>query len=192
MSPLRTALIWILALGSTAVAAEQITCESRGDRPEACGTIVPGSEVRLVEQISNSPCIEGRTWGTGAENDSIWVSNGCRAVFEVQPRYTSSNDNYSDRYNENRADYDRAYERSDRERDRGTHYARAGGRSMANNACLNRVTTDQPYTADEVGTTEVRRVSDDLYVVNVNTPKGPMSCTVDRAGTVRSLEMDFR
>jgi hypothetical protein len=31
-----------------------------------------------------------------------------------------------------------------------------------------------------------------MFVVNVNTPKGPMSCTVDRMGNVRSTDMDFR
>jgi len=82
---LRTALFLIIAGGAVSASAEQITCESRQDRPEACGTIASGSVVRMVEQLSNTPCVEGRNWGTGEHRDSIWVSGGCRAVFDVQP-----------------------------------------------------------------------------------------------------------
>jgi hypothetical protein len=174
----------ILALGATGVSAEQITCESRGDRPEACGTVVPGSAVRLVQQMSNSPCVRGSTWG--ADHDSIWVSNGCRAVFEVRPRYSSNDDSYY-------YDADSLYDHGDHDRYRGSHIARNdSGRNIANSACVARVISDQPSGADLVGTADVRRVSDDLYVVNLSTPKGAASCTVDRTGTVRSMETDFR
>ena len=44
---LRSALILILALGSTQVLAEQISCESHGGRTEACGTVPPGSSVAV-------------------------------------------------------------------------------------------------------------------------------------------------
>ena len=181
MSVLRSALILGLCFGSTAVFADQITCESHGGRAEACGTVVPGSSVQLIEQISNSPCIEGSTWG--ADNDSIWVSGGCRAVFEVQPRYSSAYDNDG-----------RVYERrDDRTRYYGSRYAQdESGRSLAASACVTRLTVDQPFGSDDIGTTDIRRLSDDMFVVNVNTPKGPMSCTVDRMGNVRSTDMDFR
>jgi hypothetical protein len=191
MSLLRSALILILALGSTQVLAEQITCESHGGRAEACGTVQPGSSVTLLEQISSSPCIEGSTWG--ADNDSIWVSGGCRGVFDVQPRYSSTSDNsyYDDDrpYDNN----DRVYERTERTRYYGSRYASDdSGRRVANNACLVRISTDQPFDASEIGTNDIRRVSDDLFVVDVNTPKGPMSCTVDRLGNVRSLDINYR
>jgi|KBSSwiStaDraftv2_1062776.scaffolds.fasta_scaffold63995_1 hypothetical protein len=176
--------LFILALGATGVRAEQITCESRGDRAEACGTVVAGSDVRLIQQISNSPCIEGRSWG--ADNDSIWVSNGCRAVFDVQPRYSSNDESYY-------YDADRPNERSVRERHYGSRYASdESGRSIANSACVARVTADQPFGEEQIGTTDVRRISNDLFIVSLNTPKGPVSCTADRAGSVRSIEMDFR
>jgi hypothetical protein len=186
MSALRSAFILALSLGSTAVFAEQITCESQGGRTEACGTIEPGSSVQLVEQISNSPCIEGSTWG--ADNDSIWVSGGCRAVFDVQPRYSSRSMDDDGYY-----DNDRTYQRSERIRYSGSRYASDDrGRRVANNACLVRISTDQPFDADEIATNDIRRVSDDMFVVNVNTPKGPMSCTVDRLGNVHSLDTDSR
>jgi hypothetical protein len=36
---------------------------------------------RLVKQKSDSPCIEGQTWGQ--RGDRLWVDRGCRAKFEV-------------------------------------------------------------------------------------------------------------
>jgi len=184
MTLLRSAFIFALVLCSTHVLAEQITCESHGGRAEACGTVQPGSSVQLIDQISKSPCIEGTTWG--ADDDSIWVSGGCRAVFDVQPGYSSTND---DRYYDN----DRVYQRTERTRYYGSEYASdESGRRVAHNACLVRISTDQPFDANEIGTNDIRRVSDDMFVVNVNTPKGPMSCTVDRLGNVRSLDMDYR
>jgi hypothetical protein len=37
--------------------------------------------VRLVRQISGSPCEQGRTWGY--DRRGIWVDRGCRAEFEI-------------------------------------------------------------------------------------------------------------
>jgi len=88
MSLLRLTLSLAIAAGCSAATAEEITCESHGNRADACGTVQPGSTVRLLRQLSNSPCIEGRTWS--ADGDSIWVSNGCRAVFDVQPPYDAN------------------------------------------------------------------------------------------------------
>jgi hypothetical protein len=36
---------------------------------------------RLVKQKSDSPCVEGRSWGQ--RGDRVWVDRGCRARFEV-------------------------------------------------------------------------------------------------------------
>ena len=107
MSLLRLTLSLAIAGSCSAAMAEQITCESHGSRADACGTVQPGSTVRLVRQLSNSPCIEGRTWGSG--DDSIWVSNGCRAVFDVQPPYAdSANRDRNDRdHHNNHRDHDR-------------------------------------------------------------------------------------
>ena len=198
MSALRSALILALALGSTSLFAEQITCESHGGRAEACGTVQAGSNVQMIEQLSSSPCIEGSTWG--ADNDSIWVSGGCRAVFDVQPRYSSTNETssyydndnraYNDNrtYNDERAYDDRSYDNRRYER---RNFARDdSGRRIANNACINRISTDESFGDEEIGTSDVRRVSDDLFVVELNTPKGPATCSVDRNGIVR--EIDYR
>jgi hypothetical protein len=90
MLPLRAVLVLILAGGASSALAEQITCESRQNGPEPCGTVAAGSNVRLIRQLSETACVAGRNWGTGPDHDSIWVSGGCRAVFDVQPPYNSS------------------------------------------------------------------------------------------------------
>ena len=90
MLSLRSALILILAASASSALAEQITCESRHNGPEPCGTVAAGSSVRLIRQLSDTACVAGRNWGTGPDHDSIWVSGGCRAVFDVQPPYDSS------------------------------------------------------------------------------------------------------
>ena len=85
MSALRAVFVLILAGGTTSALAEQITCESHQDGVEACSTVLPGSRVRLVEQLSKAPCIEGQNWGLDTKLNSVWISSGCRAVFDVKP-----------------------------------------------------------------------------------------------------------
>lgn len=60
--------------------AQVVRCESNDGRPRLCPVTTRGG-VRLVRQLSRTPCIEGRTWGR--DRAGIWVSNGCRAEFEV-------------------------------------------------------------------------------------------------------------
>lgn len=60
-----------------------VRCESRDRRTVHCGIDTRGG-VRLVNQISDRRCVRGRTWGT--DNRGIWVSNGCRASFQVDAR----------------------------------------------------------------------------------------------------------
>jgi hypothetical protein len=59
-----------------------LRCESERDRLREC-EIPRGAGVRLITRLSDSPCIQGRTWGYN--RNLIWVDNGCRAVFEVRP-----------------------------------------------------------------------------------------------------------
>lgn len=57
-----------------------IVCESEKKRYQRCPADIRGP-VRLVNQLSDSPCIQGRTWGY--DRNSIWVDKGCRAEFEI-------------------------------------------------------------------------------------------------------------
>lgn len=252
MLPLRAALLLIIAGGTTSAFAEQITCESHQSQTEACGTLQPGGSVRLVEQLSSTPCVEGQNWGTrtSPNHDSIWVSGGCRAVFDVQPAaYDSTADSaqynqdpgnapgdpqyadtshspewqrgfddgergmfdrradsgdYRDGYragkdavrNENRysdtrnppEEYRREEPRGD-ERADGTRYASGESpRRIARSACMEQAASGQPYGPDQIRTGDVRWIGHGVLAVDVDTPDGPLTCTVDRDGNVRSLE----
>jgi Protein of unknown function (DUF3011) len=60
-----------------------VVCESQNYRNAECA--VPGGPVYIVQQLSTPPgdCVEGRTWGFNAYNNTIWVNSGCRAEFRV-------------------------------------------------------------------------------------------------------------
>jgi len=54
-----------------------IRCESTDRRQRQCNTGWRGAV--LVRQLSDTRCIEGRSWGF--RNGSIWVTDGCRGEF---------------------------------------------------------------------------------------------------------------
>ena len=58
-----------------------VRCESQDGRHEEC-RIGGGGRVSLVRQLSDSPCIEGQTWGNRGSG-TVWVNAGCRGVFGV-------------------------------------------------------------------------------------------------------------
>jgi hypothetical protein len=55
-----------------------VTCESKDNRQVECAMNTRG-DVRVVRQLSKTACVEGRTWGLSRH--SVWVKDGCRAVF---------------------------------------------------------------------------------------------------------------
>lgn len=59
-----------------------LRCESQGDRYTDCRLPNGVNRVRLVRTLSNSPCVEGSSWGL--RNGQIWVNNGCRAEFALE------------------------------------------------------------------------------------------------------------
>ncbi len=59
---------------------EIVRCESIDNRSRECAT--GGGRAVLQRQLSNAPCIEGRSWGQG--RNGVWVANGCRADFLIQ------------------------------------------------------------------------------------------------------------
>ena len=60
----------------------QVACESRNYQQEFCPSDQRVARARLIEQRSQAPCIQGRTWGF--QSDGIWVSQGCSAVFALE------------------------------------------------------------------------------------------------------------
>ncbi len=59
-----------------------VRCESVRGRDNYCAVDTQGG-VYLVDRLSDSRCVEGETWGV--DRGGIWVSQGCRADFEVAP-----------------------------------------------------------------------------------------------------------
>lgn len=88
-------------------------CESQNERTRHCAADIRG-DVRLVNQLSDSNCIEGRSWGWTREG--IWVTAGCRGEFEIDQ---GRNDGYNDR---NRRDYGRDRVVRCESNDSRTHY----------------------------------------------------------------------
>jgi hypothetical protein len=78
-----------------------VRCESQDERTRHCVADIRG-DVRLVNQLSRSSCIEGRTWGW--DRQGIWVTGGCRAEFEIDQGYGSGygDDRYGRDYGRNR------------------------------------------------------------------------------------------
>jgi hypothetical protein len=59
------------------------TCESPGGRHQRCDMRVHG-DVELVRQLSDAPCVEGRSWGF--DRNGVWVDDGCRGEFVIRHR----------------------------------------------------------------------------------------------------------
>jgi hypothetical protein len=84
LAPLLAALA-ALALSTLAPTAQaqfgdkdRVRCESKEGRRETCDTKWPG-QTDLTKQLSDTRCIEGRTWGSSP--GKVWVDNGCRGEF---------------------------------------------------------------------------------------------------------------
>lgn len=59
---------------------QRITCASNHGHHQYCRARTYG-QARLMRQLSKSPCIRGRTWGS--DDRGVWVDDGCRGEFEV-------------------------------------------------------------------------------------------------------------
>lgn len=56
----------------------EVTCESNDQRQVSCEMDTRGA-VEITRQLSRTRCVEGQNWGLAKH--SVWVSDGCRAVF---------------------------------------------------------------------------------------------------------------
>ena len=68
------------SVGYDAGVGQSIRCESKDGRYRQCSGDIRGG-VRLLRQLSDARCIEGRTWGVNRAG--VWVDEGCRAEFET-------------------------------------------------------------------------------------------------------------
>ena len=60
------------------VPVEHFSCESKDQNLKYCD-VDTSAGVRLTRQVSNMPCIKGRTWDYG--RFGVWVDHGCRGEF---------------------------------------------------------------------------------------------------------------
>jgi hypothetical protein len=65
---------------ATSATARSIVCESQSNATQYCAADTRGG-VTLSVQYSHASCRQGRSWGY--DNRGIWVSNGCRAQFDL-------------------------------------------------------------------------------------------------------------
>src|SRR4249919_222821 len=68
---------WRPAQGWT---AREVICTSNSNRYAECRVPFQGHAM-ITQQISNSPCVEGRSWGN--KPGAVWVKSGCRARFGI-------------------------------------------------------------------------------------------------------------
>lgn len=59
---------------------QALRCESKHGKESVC-PLPAGARVRVQEQRSNTPCVEGKNWDV--RSDGLHVSHGCRADFHV-------------------------------------------------------------------------------------------------------------
>lgn len=84
------AAVALAALVSSAVAPRAafaqrqrvVECDSKQGRSNWCPTYSNG-QVRLVRQLSKTPCVLYQTWGPDPDGGGVWVRSGCRAQFAV-------------------------------------------------------------------------------------------------------------
>lgn len=87
------ALLLAGLLPAVAFAQEYVECGSENGRTNRCRADTRGN-VSLTTQYSRSGCYYNDTWGY--DRDAIWVSNGCRAEFRIDPAYSGGSRNNHD------------------------------------------------------------------------------------------------
>lgn len=75
---------------------DRVTCQSQKDRDQFCPAPI-GGDVRIVRQMSDTDCRQGRNWWWNQEG--VRVSDGCRAEFSYRRRSGESGGMRPDRGN---------------------------------------------------------------------------------------------
>ena len=67
-------------VGTASAGPQYVKCESNSAGRKHCPAFTQ-SGVQIIRQLSKSQCIQHSTWGY--DRNSVWVSQGCRAEFQV-------------------------------------------------------------------------------------------------------------
>lgn len=78
------------SLGQSAHAGQTLRCESSNCQYKSCPVDTRGG-VTLSRQLSSSGCWQNDTWGY--DRNRVWVTNGCRAEFNVGDYQSSGSGN---------------------------------------------------------------------------------------------------
>jgi len=128
-----------LLAGSTvdAQSYRRIRCESRDGREQFCRASI-GGDVRLVRQLSDTPCRRGQNWRSAT--DGIYVRDGCRAEFEYLEPGSGWGGSGSGWGGGSGGSYDRLRCESENNRDRYCAASIAGNvsvtRQLSDTACI--------------------------------------------------------
>lgn len=108
-----TCIVALLSIAAPARAfyGDTVECRSRGYKYTECEA--PFRHPQLIEQLSDSDCTLNQSWGYNRNTRSIWVSNGCAAIFA---------DGNARAYDRDRNDNDYSDRRDDRDDDRRDDY----------------------------------------------------------------------
>jgi hypothetical protein len=167
-------LLFACAAAPAAFAQDRsVVCESVDNARNSCPIRTDG-HVRLVEQISQTPCVKHQNWDV--EDRGIWVSDGCRGRFELVSREDGGR----------RGDEDRR--EGDADQGAPPPPPSADGASARLQAkCAHRVVDYRRMSPDDAVPQGSRVISGGLFEVTIGTPQGPMICTVDNDGNVRGI-----
>jgi hypothetical protein len=75
------------AVGQHQEARGTVRCESNGPFTR-CPAYGSWRGARLVQQLSQKACIQGKTWGF--DRNAVWVIDGCRGVFDAGDPYANA------------------------------------------------------------------------------------------------------
>lgn len=70
-----------------------VTCSSNDNNQTRCNWDARYGQPYVVQQLSQTACVKGSTWGYD-RNNSLWVSDGCRARFAGNGRNNVNNGNW--------------------------------------------------------------------------------------------------
>jgi len=136
-----------------------ITCESRGSNRHECYVAdLDESSVTMENRLSDAECIRGRSWG--ASNNTIWVSDGCRAKFAYVRRSGGNGGNYN-----------------------GGGYG-GGNSSSARQACIERAAREWAVTQENLEVTGTNRLDDGQTELLISSKRTKGSCYVNSSGRV--------
>ncbi len=78
------ALVGTVALAQGRLGRDEVRVHVKSERYGRNHKDVVNRGVRLVRQTSQSPCVQGRSWGYTGHR--IWVDKGCEGDFAYIPR----------------------------------------------------------------------------------------------------------